>query len=188
MPVPREQVELHEKYAALAAIHDCDPEVAESVNPWRDGSDNLEGVAYTHNLLRAVPRLPEADELRIYAWVEHVEKDLKAWAGEDEGTPAGQARQPTAGSRATHSLDFRSVRWNDNKFSFTKQQSTIVKLLWNEWLNGTPDVGAEALLEAADAKNSRLIDGFRDHPAWGTMIVDGQTRDTKRIAGDPPHS
>ncbi len=83
LPVPSEEVELHEKYAALAAIHDCAPEVVDSVNPWKDGPEDFEGVAYTHNLLRAVHRLPEADELRIYAWIQHVEEDLKTWAGQE---------------------------------------------------------------------------------------------------------
>ena len=86
-----------------------------------------------------------------------------------------------------HSQDFRSVHYFGNDYVFTKMQAPIVKLLWEAREAGTPDVGAETLLETVDAKSSRLVDIFRGCTAWGTLIVDGKTKGAKRIA-DPPNS
>ena len=83
-----------------------------------------------------------------------------------------------------HSSDFRSVCWGAQQFAFTPTQAPIVKLLVENWQNGTPDVGSEYLLENVDSPQSRLVDVFRNCKAWGTMIIDGATKGTKRIA-DP---
>lgn len=87
----------------------------------------------------------------------------------------------------THSPDFRSVNWYGTLHEFTPQQAACVKVLWEAWENGTPAVGDATTLEAADSKAERLGLVFRDHPAWGTMIVDGATKGTHRLA-DPPMS
>ncbi len=99
----------------------------------------------------------------------------------ESNTPKQAAQSPSR-----HSADFRSVLWHGTNFSFTKMQAGIVKVLWEARDGGTPDVGAETLLEAVDAKASRLVDVFRDNSAWGTFIVDGSTKGAKRIA-DPPN-
>jgi hypothetical protein len=61
-------------------------------------------------------------------------------------------------------------------------QAAIIKLLWQAMDNGTPDVGGDTLLEAADAKSSRLIDIFRANSAWNRLIVDGATKGSTRLA------
>jgi len=100
---------------------------------------------------------------------------------------ASESKQRATLPPARHSIDFRCVHWHGLNCGFTDMQAPIVEVLWREYENGTPDVGNETLLETVDAKSSRLVDIFRDHPAWGTMIVDGATKGTKRIA-DPPVS
>ena len=61
-----------------------------------------------------------------------------------------------------------------------------MKLLIENWREGTPDVGDETLLLAIDpeAPPARLSTLFRNHDAWGTMIVSGGTKGTHRLA-DP---
>ncbi len=86
---------------------------------------------------------------------------------------------------ARHSVDFRAVHWFGTDYAFTAMQAPIVAMLWDAWENQTLDIGIETLLEAVDAKSSRIVDLFRDNPAWGTMIVDGKTKSTKRLA--EPH-
>lgn len=39
-----------------------------------------------------------------------------------------------------HSPDFRSVRWFGESYTFTENQALRVKLLWENWERGTPDV------------------------------------------------
>lgn len=85
-----------------------------------------------------------------------------------------------------HSTDFRSVRWFGTVYSFTSNQASVVRLLFDHWQAGTPDVGDETLLNSVDpeAPPARLNALFRAHPAWGTMIVSGGTKGVHRLS--PP--
>lgn len=69
-----------------------------------------------------------------------------------------------------------------NTYSFTSTQAACLKRLWEAWVNGTPDISGAALLEAADAQSSRLVDIFRNNLAWRTLIVPGATKGTYRLA------
>ena len=95
---------------------------------------------------------------------------------EAEGTPAG--------SDVAHSIDFRSVRWFRTIYSFTTNQAPVVRLLYEHWQAGKPDVGDETLLFSVDPEvpPARLSTLFRDHPAWGTMIVGGGSKGTHRLS------
>ena len=99
--------------------------------------------------------------------------------------PAGPQEAPPA---CRHSDDFRSVVWHGIQYSFTNIQARVVAVLYANWENGTPDVGMEFLLESANCRTSRLADVFRNNPAWGTMIVDGATKGSKRLSDPPDHS
>jgi hypothetical protein len=69
-------------------------------------------------------------------------------------------------------------------YSFTVNQAPVVRLLYQNWQAGTPDVGDETLLAEVDpaAPPARLSTLFRAHPAWGTMIVPGGSKGTHRLA------
>jgi hypothetical protein len=85
---------------------------------------------------------------------------------------------PAGGGTAvmtSHGPDFRSVIWNSKPYSFTRQQSRAVGILWELWENGTPEVGEDHLLKTIQSTEPTLRDVFRDHKAWGTMIVVGKT-------------
>jgi len=83
-----------------------------------------------------------------------------------------------------HSTDFRSVRWCGEVYSFTANQAQVIQLLLENWIAGTPDIGDETLLMAVDpeAPPARLHGLFRNHPAWGVMIVAGRTKGTRRLS------
>jgi len=79
-----------------------------------------------------------------------------------------------------HSSDFRSVRWELRRFSFTPTQAACVRVLWEAWEKGTPELGQETILDQAGSNGSRLRDVFKSkkrkmHDAWGTMIVQGHS-------------
>lgn len=82
-----------------------------------------------------------------------------------------------------HAPDFRSVRWFGKRYEFTANQAAAVRVLWQAWKNGTPDVGDETILAAIDheAPPERLNVQFRGHAAWNTMIVAGATKGTHRL-------
>jgi len=89
-------------------------------------------------------------------------------------------------SPARHSPDFRSVHWHGNDYTFTPTQATCVKILWDAMEKRTPDVGDHHLLTEASSDTRRIVDLFRNHPAWGKMIVVGATKGTRRLANPPP--
>lgn len=109
---------------------------------------------------------------------------------ESEGmqdTPPDEAQAFDTAKMATHSPDFRSVNWYGTPHEFKPMQAACVKVLWEAWQNGTSAVGDATVLELAQSDSERLPLVFRDHAAWGTMIVDGQTKGTHRLA-DPPEA
>jgi len=87
-------------------------------------------------------------------------------------------------NEAKHSADFRSVIWFGKDYSFTPTQAACVSILWKAWVNGTPDVGEETLLEKSGSESNRLVDIFKHNDAWKVMIVPGSSKGTKRLS--PP--
>ena len=183
-------------YATLAAIHDASDHCAFPLDPWasknwpridecspEDFHELNLGVKY-EILKGCVADLTEADEPGLRRMLDEVAADLEWHLGGDVSNAASVA-EPTQLPPARPSVDFRSVYYYGANYSFTKMQAVIFRLLWEAFQNGTPDIGAETLLEAVDAKTSRLVDIFRDHPAWGTLIVDGKTKGSKRLADAP---
>jgi hypothetical protein len=93
-----------------------------------------------------------------------------------------QARTPPEATPSNrHSPDFRSAQWCNRQFSFTASQAAVVRVLWEAFYNGTPEVGDATLLEAAESESKRLSDLFPRSDAWGTMIVAGSTQGTHRL-------
>lgn len=80
---------------------------------------------------------------------------------------------------------FRSLRVGLRLFSFTAAQSKAVEVLYDAWMSGAPDVPDSDLLRAVNTDATRMVDVFRNCEAWGTIIVEGQTRGTHRIDTDP---
>ena len=89
--------------------------------------------------------------------------------------------------QARHSPDFRSVIWFGQTYSFTANQAACVRLLWEAWENGTPELSGAKILEEADIDQDRLSAVFRDHPAWKTMIRPGHTKGAYRLSPPTAH-
>jgi hypothetical protein len=108
---------------------------------------------------------------------------LESAVEEEEADP--EADKPLLPAR--HSKDFRSVRWYGDDYHFSPTQAACVKVMWEEWEKGTPDLGQETILEhpEVEAESKRLVDVFKGHPAWGKMIVKGRTAGSYRLAGKP---
>jgi hypothetical protein len=81
-----------------------------------------------------------------------------------------QQRQPL-GDSPRHSPDFRSVHWKGQDYIFSPAQAAVIACLWEAWEDGMPDLGQETILEKAGSESNRLRDVFKDHPAWGVVIV-----------------
>ena len=103
--------------------------------------------------------------------------------------PRGAQDKDPPITQAVHSPDFHSVNWFGTEYTFTPNQAACVKLLWEAWDQGTPEVGGDYLIETADIQSSskRMDTVFREHPAWATMIVPGEKKGNYRLA-KPGHN
>lgn len=98
---------------------------------------------------------PSAMITRSALQVETAQADV---AGQSDVQSRLDPKLPTA-----HSLDFRSVRWFGEEYTFTKTQAACLKVMWEAWEQGTPDLDQQTILNEADADSKRLVDVFRDH-------------------------
>jgi hypothetical protein len=94
--------------------------------------------------------------------------------------PARQQSTPPADSttpprldpeRFRHGPDYRDCMWNGTHYTVTATQAACVKVLWEAWEHGTPEVGQQHILETAGSESSSLKDVFKGSTAWKTMIV-----------------
>lgn len=68
-----------------------------------------------------------------------------------------------------HGPDFRSVKWpGSERFVFTPSQAAVVKILWEAFQSGTPEVSEDHLCEKACV--GKIGDLFRGHDSLGVMI------------------
>jgi hypothetical protein len=101
----------------------------------------------------------------------------------DEASESGNAPPKDEGEEVLHSNDYRWVKYNGHCFTFTDYQAAAVKLLW-EQKGG--ELGQAYILEEIGSATNRFRNVFKKkggmHPAWGTMIIRGQTKGTYCLA------
>jgi hypothetical protein len=100
------------------------------------------------------------------------DKKVELYTGENSN---GKTR------KTRHSLDFRSVSWFGTDYTFTPNQAAAVKILWENWENGTPEVGGDTLATEVESESKRARDIFKNHLAFGSMIQKGKTKGTYRL-------
>ena len=87
-------------------------------------------------------------------------------------------------SQASHDPKFRNVTWFGEEFSFSPQQAKCVEVLWRFWMQHTPIIREEMVLEVAGLKARTLKEVFSSGPgkcAWGRMIDAGDHRGTVHL-------
>lgn len=115
----------------------------------------------------------EAITLHLRGGVGHQEpvpcRDLAEFFGENRTLrPVPWA----SGPGPKHLSDFQKVWWPPlGEFAFSPKQSLVMKALWKAWQEGLPSVAQSELLRAAESECPRLLDLFRNHPAWNRLIV-----------------
>lgn len=81
----------------------------------------------------------------------------------------------------SHSPDFRSVYTGGKQYSFTTAQAACIQVLYEQCKSKTPEISGAYILETINYCSQRLSDLFKGHPAWGILIVSGNTRGTYRL-------
>ena len=87
-------------------------------------------------------------------------------------------------SQVSHDPKFRNVTWFGEEFSFSPQQAKCVEVLWRFWMQHTPIIREEMVLEVAGLKARTLKEVFSNGPgkgAWGRMIDAGDHRGTVHL-------
>jgi hypothetical protein len=100
--------------------------------------------------------------------------------------PSARADGWASGDQAKQFGDCRAVYWPGlGRFKFSPKQAAVVRALWEARQGGVPEVGQADLLRTADSDCARLVDLFKGHPAWGSLIVRGEVAGHYRLH-DPP--
>jgi hypothetical protein len=103
---------------------------------------------------------------------------------------ARPAQEAAALPECRHSPDFRSVVWFGTQYRFTRNQAGCLRVLWEAWAAGTPEMDGVTVTTQADVSHTRLLEVFRGkqgmHPAWGTMLVQGETKGAYRLSEHKP--
>ena len=92
---------------------------------------------------------------------------------------ANQTAQPE--TAFAHSPDFRSVLTGGKQYSFTTAQAACIQILYEQWKKNTPGISGQYILLTIGYDSQRLSDLFKKHPAWGQLIISGNTRGTYRL-------
>ena len=80
-----------------------------------------------------------------------------------------------------HSPDYCSVIFKGRHYTFTSHAAQAVHLLHEQYLNGTPEVGKDYILEELGTPSKRLRDIFQCCPCWKELIVPGEKKGTYRL-------
>lgn len=70
-----------------------------------------------------------------------------------------------------HGADFRTLIWGGIRYHFTRSQAAAVRLLWEAWESGLPELSQEYVLAEIESDADKLSDLFKGNPAWGNVIV-----------------
>jgi hypothetical protein len=80
-----------------------------------------------------------------------------------------------------YSKDFSSVNWKGIHFSFSGFQNEIMVLLYDAYKQKTPNLHQNYILSEVGSKSKRLVYIFKNHPAWGKLIIKGDKKGTFRL-------
>lgn len=109
-----------------------------------------------------------------FLFPEEREKQL----GQQGGNKNTENESPTF----KHSPDYRSVSHKGIKYSFTTKQAKVVEFLYEQYKDKIPEVSDAYIIENILENNtSKLKDTFKNCPAWGTLIVKGKTKGSRRL-------
>jgi hypothetical protein len=149
--------------------------------------ENLDEVLPLDQLNELSPRLEQ--EYASAAVAKKSKETIAELASSESQPQAAGAPKDEGDSGApnvVHSADFRSVVWSGTSYTFTKSQAACVGVLWAAWKAGTPELDGLTVVTQADVSQTRLIDVFRSkgraHAAWGTMIMQGQSKGAYRLS------
>lgn len=79
------------------------------------------------------------------------------------------------------SEDYGTVRYRGKDHVLTSNQSLMMRVLHQAYLNRFPDVEKLKLLAAIENEESQVKDSWKRSPLWGTLIVSSKRRGRYRL-------
>ena len=104
--------------------------------------------------------------------------------GETEDTGENQVVEKKNQENFRYSADFRSVKIGRESFALTPKQAHMIQLLYDEYINGTPDVSGDHIVEriSPNSNNIRPRDIFRSNlKAWNALVEPGRRKGLYRL-------
>jgi len=77
--------------------------------------------------------------------------------------------------------DFITIEWEGRRFELPRMAAAAVKVLYQAWKSGAPEMPQQAVLKRIKSKNSRLHDVFRGTGLWNALVVPGERLGTRRL-------
>lgn len=125
---------------------------------------------------RSIPTKPDPDDVRqllssvaeLRDWAEMRLRLINSLREHNENEVI-----PPILPKAYHNQDFTEVFWFGTTYSFALGvQSSVIKVLWSEWEKTGLGLNQQTIRDMIDAErdNFRMINAFRKHPAFKTMI------------------
>jgi len=151
--------------------------------------DRLEKFAALKQQAAQVREIEDRTGTRLKSWNDATWL-IRTWVSFSDGKPTGVTFHEYCEAKASdricsgdavprangarpraHSSDFGTLVWNGTEYKFSKTQAACIKILFENWQNGTPEVMGETLLEASLSSREELRLIFRNSGAWGTLIT-----------------
>ncbi len=131
-----------------------------------------------------VPQVPALIDADVVSLVPEIVNLLKARSPYQQLAQAESAGKAAASEERAfrYSPDFRTVNLRGKVYVLTTSQAVVVQCLWENYEQGTPDIGQGYLLEELlGGTRIRLKDVFKHSDALGELIVAGKKRGTVRL-------
>jgi hypothetical protein len=82
----------------------------------------------------------------------------------------------------SHSPDFSSIVWFGKSYGrFSPPQAAVLRLLWEAWEAGTPEVGGQYLLAEVESGGRKMSDLFGDHAVWKDGVINRAGKSAYRL-------
>jgi hypothetical protein len=116
-------------------------------------------------------------------WLE--EKLCAAAEHQASNTLTGHHSSATANRKLAPSFevseDCGTVRYRGKEYVLTRNQASMMRVLYQAYLDGFPNVEKLKLLAAVNNEESQVKDSWKLSPLWGTLIVSDKRRGRYRL-------
>lgn len=98
-----------------------------------------------------------------------------------QATRATEAQEPNPETVFDYSESYRSIHYLGERYTLTRNQGLMLRVLYEAHETGHPDVDKERLLEAIENETSKVRDSWKSSRLWQKLVISGQRKGTYRL-------